>query len=171
MNATVLSADQRAKMIEEHRGSMMVVEQALNVALFAFARWAATCNNPDWILSGNKVFQAGGPKYEWSSQFMGMLGYHASLKHCLSGLTVVKDISVQCFLRSGDLLDILSSMTGADIGDESIRFDRRSDARGKRELDKKIRSYEDLLHNVRVRLVHLDMKKEFRGFGMCDYFL
>jgi len=33
-----------------------------------------------------------------------MLGYSASLRVCLSGLALVKDISVTCFMRGGPLI-------------------------------------------------------------------
>lgn len=38
------------------------------------------------------------------ARFIAMLGYSASLRVCLSGLALVKDISVTCFMRGGPLI-------------------------------------------------------------------
>ena len=48
-----------------------------------------------------------GTVYDFSPKFIGMLGYHASLKTTLSGLTLVKDTSVTCFMRGGNIVDFL----------------------------------------------------------------
>ena len=50
-------------------------------------------NGPSFNLGGDS-----------GARFIAMLGYSASLRVCLSGLALVKDISVTCFMRGGPLI-------------------------------------------------------------------
>ena len=56
------------------------------------------------MLSLRKNGQSYNLSGESGARFIAMLGYSASLRVCLSGLALVKDISVTCFMRGGSLL-------------------------------------------------------------------
>ena len=96
--------------------------------------------------------------YDFSPKFIGMLGYHASLKTTLSGLTLVKDISVTCFMRGGNMVDFLCTV-------KRLNKDRLASEleRGRRIDDDP--ELQELLKNCKIRTRHLNQNKKFREFG------
>jgi eukaryotic translation initiation factor 2C len=132
-----------------------VALQAMDVALLSFAR--KNLVDGSWFLSGNTVFSAKDSKtYQLSDQFVGMLGYHASFRACISGLALVKDISVTCFLKGGNLIHFVAAFFRCDARDLARQMNP-----GNRRLDDLLA----LLKNCTVRTTHLAMRKKLKGFG------
>lgn len=97
--------------------------------------------------------------YDLSPQFVGMLGYHASLQPTLSGLALVSDISVTCFMRGGNLLDFLCAV---------LRTQKQqlvADIERGRPLVSEFKELLDLLQNSKIRTTHLNQHKKFKSFG------
>lgn len=130
--------------------------QAMDVALLAFAR--KNLEQGHWFLSGNTIFSARDSKtYPLNEHFEGRLGYHASFRSTLSGLALVKDISVTCFLRGGSLLRFIA----VALGCQEHELARALGARNNHKLDRLLA----LLKNCALRLTHITMRKKFRNLG------
>lgn len=97
--------------------------------------------------------------YEFSPRFIGMLGYHASLKTTLSGLALVKDISVTCFMRGGNMIDFVCAVLRMDKNRLASEIERG------RKLGMEFNDLADLLKNCKIRTRHLNQNKKFREFG------
>jgi eukaryotic translation initiation factor 2C len=135
----------------DHREAL----QAMDVALLAFAR--KNLDQGRWFLSGNTIFSARDSKtYPLNEYFEGRLGYHASFRSSLSGLALVKDISVTCFLRGGNLLQFI--VTALNCREHELA---RVLQAGGRKVDHLVA----LLKSCAVRLTHLNMRKKFRSLG------
>lgn len=121
---------------------------AMDVALLSFARKQIASGL--WILNGNKVFSpAQSKQYVLNDRFVGMLGYHASFRACLSGLALVKDISVTCFLKGGNLVDFVTAVLGCRRP-EDLPYEMKPN-------NLRVQSLVDLLKNCKVRVTHLNM--------------
>ena len=105
------------------------------------------------------LYRTDGTVFEFSPKFIGMLGYHASLKTCLSGLALVKDISVTCFMRGGNLVDLVAAVM--KVSKQQLAEDVR---RG-RKVDPEFVDLSELLKNAKIRIVHLNQSKKFNEFG------
>lgn len=97
--------------------------------------------------------------YDFSTRFIGMLGYHASLKTTLSGLALVKDISVTCFMRGGNIVDFICTVLGLQKNRLASELERG------RDLTRELNELNDLLKNSKIRTRHLNQNKKFREFG------
>jgi hypothetical protein len=97
--------------------------------------------------------------YELSPRFIGMLGYYASLQSTLSGLALVKDISVTCFMRGGNLVDFICAV----LRTQKERL--ASEVERGRRLDAELQDIAELLKNSKIRTLHLNQNKKFREFG------
>lgn len=98
-----------------------------------------------------------GTVYDLSSKFVGMLGYYASLQSTLSGLSLVKDISVTCFMRGGNLVDFVCAA-------KNMQKDRlAADLERGRPLD--CSDLEAVLKGTKIRTTHINQNKKFRDFG------
>ncbi len=156
-----------AAVMEWHDPAYKPSVQALDIALLSFARWQAGENLPTWILSGPKAFRSDGTSFQLSPAFIGMLGYYASLKAVMSGLVLVSDISVTCFLTGGNLVDIMCGIGGyrnqQDMLDDSLSQQRQGNSAGlgKQRLTK----IEDCLKGCKIRLTHLGHSKKLKMFG------
>ena len=97
--------------------------------------------------------------YDFSPRFIGMLGYHASLKTTLSGLALVKDISVTCFMRGGNMVDFICAVLGLQKDRLASQLERGQ------KLEPQLQDLADLLKNCKIRTRHLNQNKKFREFG------
>ena len=97
--------------------------------------------------------------YDFSPKFIGMLGYHASLKTCLSGLLLVKDIAVTCFMRGGNLVDFCCNVLRTKKEQLAAEV-----ARG-RKFDAEFQDLNSLLKNSKIRTTHMNQSKKFQSFG------
>jgi len=152
-----VSIEQEEAMDKRRRIAVM----ALDVALLCFARWRVADPTPQWILNGSKVFRTDGTVYDFSPKFIGMLGYHASLKTTLSGLSLVKDISVTCFMRGGNMVDFLCTVCGFQKDRLASQMERGQRLEDHREWNNLL----ELLKNCKIRTRHLNQNKKFREFG------
>ncbi|KAJ1421365.1 hypothetical protein B484DRAFT_399504 [Ochromonadaceae sp. CCMP2298] len=166
--------------------------QALNVAMYTFAQWVQKDQESNWLalprshrlvhIGGSAVSLTGsgsGSRGSGSGSGSGSVGsvllrslvcftaYQASLKTCISGLALVKDITVMPFLRGGGLLDLLVlALNLRNRGELERRF--YSDGgllRGSE--DATSRCLEDLLLKARVSAKHLSLIKPIKGFGLA----
>mmetsp|Transcript_13919 Transcript_13919/g.30553 ORF Transcript_13919/g.30553 Transcript_13919/m.30553 type:complete len:898 (+) Transcript_13919:485-3178(+) len=136
--------------------------QALDVSLLGFARWQSNEAHPKWILNGSKIFQArGGQEYDLGPKFTGLLGYYASLKETRSGLALVKDISVTCFLRSGPLVPFMCKLLGCRDAQDLVR----QFGQGQGRMEHGMREALQLLKNCKIYTTHLKQTKQLRAFG------
>ena len=135
----------------------IVTLRAMDVALLSFAR--KKIGSGKWILNGNTVFSPSKSKtFVLSDQFVGMMGYHASFRTCISGLTLVKDVSVACFLKGGRLLDFVAVFMRC----------RESDLHHEMHPNNpRVAELLSLLKNSMVRLTHItpNMRKKLKGFS------
>eukprot|EP01034_Spumella_vulgaris_P023600 gene23599-29836_t len=144
----------------------------LDVALFSFARWEEGLvrhddERSDWILNGTKAFRTNGTSFPLSPAFVGLLGYYASLKACVSGLVLVADISVTCFLTGGKLVDIMASLGGyrgvGDMAEDSKSAQRNGQSQGLG--TQRLTRIEEVLKGVKITLSHIKHSKKFKCFG------
>ena len=134
--------------------------QALDIALLSFARWQLDEPNPTWVISGNKAFRSDGTTYEFSAAYLGRLGYMASLKCCMSGLLLVSDVSVSCFLKGGNLVNLMAAIGGFRDGEDMHRACNPSNSMGL--PSGVIQTIEDTLKSCRLRMVHLGHSKKLK---------
>lgn len=97
--------------------------------------------------------------YDLSPRFVGMVGYYASLQSTLSGLSLVKDISVTCFMRGGNLVDFICAVLRLQKDRLAAELERG------RRLDSELQEVGELLKNCKIRTLHLNQNKKFREFG------
>lgn len=102
--------------------------------------------------------------YELSAKYIGRVGYYASLKNCLSGLAIVKDISVCSFLRDGELLHVMAAIMKYRDIDTLVR-----DVENGRNLRAELEDVASLLKNCNIKMKHIIQTKKFRGFGKYYY--
>jgi hypothetical protein len=97
--------------------------------------------------------------YDFSPKFIGMLGYHASLKTTLSGLALVKDISVSCFMRGGNMVDFICTVLRLNKDRLASEMERG------RNMDQQFAELTELLKHCKIRTRHLNQNKTFLEFG------
>lgn len=96
-----------------------------------------------------------------SPGFIARLGYYASLKCCMSGLCLMSEISVSCFLKGGNLLNLMAAIGNfRNIEDMARACDPRHGL--PRQFVNKL---EELLKNCRIKTIHLGHTKKLKGFG------
>jgi hypothetical protein len=136
--------------------------QCLDSALVCFAKWQQAERDAEWIIAGNKVFRTNGTSYDFGAAYVGRLGYYFSLKACMSGLVLMTDVSVSCFMKGGKFVDLMATIGGFKSVDDmcqSIDFDRQGFPRAI--LDR----VESVLKGYKIRLLHLGHRKTFKSFG------
>eukprot|EP01034_Spumella_vulgaris_P033674 gene33674-41546_t len=136
---------------------------ALNAALMYFAQWDG---GHSWIVNGSKAFRTDGPREQLNRAFIALTGYYASLKACVSGLTLVADISVTCFLAGGDMIDVMANVRGCsatDLINESKHFEQAMSSLGLSQESLDV--IEKVLKGVKFTLKHLKLTKKFKSFG------
>eukprot|EP01039_Chlorochromonas_danica_P003414 gene3414-3741_t len=140
---------------------------ALDISLLSFARWEDGKDVPNWILSGSKAFKLQGTQYSFGSVFLGRLGFYASLKCTLSGLAMISEVSVGCFLKGGNLVDVMANVGGyrniEDMLDESRRFSESGNSGGL--PPSRLHQISEVLKGARVKLIHLGHGKKIKSFG------
>lgn len=143
------------------------VSHALDVSLLSFARWEEGKDTPAWVLSGSKAFRTDGTQYQFGSVYLGRLGYYASLKCTMSGLTMVSEVSVGCFLKGGNLVEVMANVGGfrnvTDMADESRRYGERGNSEGL--PSSRLHQMTEVLKGAKVKLVHLGHSKKIKSFG------
>lgn len=136
------------------------VLQSLNVALLTFARWQLAEENPQWLLSGTKVFQVSGQTFDFGGMYLGRIGYSTGLRPCVSGLSMVVEVSVSCFLKGGSLLEIMALIGNFRSVDSMIREGCCSNF-----SHPFVRKVLGLLKNTKIKTKHLGQTKKLKEFS------
>lgn len=92
----------------------------LEAALLAFAKWQVVEESPPWFLVGSQVFKSNGNKFPLSAVYIAMRGFHVSLRTVMSGLTLVTDMVVNCFLTGGEMTEVMAFASGYRGGFEEF---------------------------------------------------
>lgn len=138
------------------------VLQGLDVALLSFARWQLGEDDPRWLLSGTKVFQTNGQTFDFGGIYLGRIGYSSSLRTCMSGLSVVVEVSVSCFLKGGALLDIMAMIGSFRSVDDMVYSGSVSNSR-----HPFLAKVLGLLKNTKIKTKHLGQSKKLRTFSFA----
>jgi hypothetical protein len=135
------------------------VIRALDTALFSYARWLMDSDTPAWNIVGQKLFQNNGDAYELAPCYSALRGYYGGLKCSTAGLVFVADMSVTCFLNSGELLMLMAEALGyRSIGDFMTLAKKGLNPQQIGAIDKVIKG-------SKCRLKHLGHTKKIRGLG------
>jgi hypothetical protein len=137
--------------------------QALDIALLSFARWSVGEDDPKWILAGNKAFRSDGITYNFSDAYIGRLGYYSSLKSCFSGLVLVVEVSVACFIQGGPLIELMACLGKyRDVDDMYNDISNRGSFGLRRDfLDLVERTFK----GAKIKIRHLNHTKSLKAFG------
>eukprot|EP01036_Dinobryon_divergens_P026494 gene26494-35157_t len=95
--------------------------RAFDTSLFSFARWQQVLDTPSHFLIGSKIFLAASENFRLANCYIAKRGYYASLKSCMAGMCLVVDMSVNCFLASGDMPELMYKACGYRDFDEFYR--------------------------------------------------
>lgn len=133
--------------------------RSLEIAYFTFARYMIPEDNPQWNLVGSKLFQNLPTGFPLGEAYYALRGYYCGLKTCIAGLVMVSDMSVVCFLESGDLLQVMASA----LGYRSIQ-DLMDVARQGLSKDM-LKRFESKIKNMKCKLKHLRHTKKIKGLG------
>lgn len=136
--------------------------QALDIALLSFARWQIDDITPSWIIAGNKAFRSDGTQYQFSPAYIGRVGYASNLKVCMSGLMLVADVSVTCFLRGGRLTELMSAIGGFRSVDDMHSYTTNDSSGLPRQILEKVL---DTLKGCKIRMLHVGHTKKLKEFG------
>ncbi len=93
---------------------------------------------------------------------MGRLGYYYSLKAVASGLVLMSEVSVNCFLKGGKLIDLMAVVGGFRSVDEMYRSCTDSQYGLPPGL---LSKFEETFKGYKVRTLHLQHRKSFKRFG------
>ena len=133
--------------------------RALEIAYFSFARYMVPDDNPAWCLTISKLFQSLTNQFPLGEAYFARRGYYCGLKSCAAGLVMVSDMSVVCFLESGELLQILASC----LGFRSIQNLMDAARQG---LSRDMLSHmESTIKGMKCKLKHLRHAKKVKGLG------
>lgn len=135
-----------------------VTLQGLNIALPAFARWAQAMQNPSWLISGSKVFATDGVTFNLSDLHLARLGYHASLRATCSGLALVTEVSVSCFLKGGPLLEVMAHVGRFRSVEDLLNSGQLEDPRCMQRILAELKG-------VKIKLKHVGQTKKLKSFG------
>jgi hypothetical protein len=132
------------------------VLRPIDSALFSFARWNGAQDRPDWFVVGTKGFRSDSEKFELSPVYEALRGYYAGFKSCAAGLVYVSDMSVTCFLKSGELLGLMAAaLRLRSVGDlVTVKFTKDV-----------LATLNDFVKNAKCKLKHLGHTKKIVGFG------
>ena len=117
-------------------------------------------DEPNWHIVGAKLFQDTATAYQLAPCYNALKGYYASLKCCSAGLVYVADMSVTCFLASGDCLMLMANSAGYNTINDFI-----ADARARRVTKRQWDNVEATLKGSKCRLKHLGHTKKIKGLG------
>lgn len=89
--------------------------RSLESSLLNFALMQSANQQPMWLLSNSKIFRADSTQFELAACYMALKGHYAAVNTSMAGLALVADLSVNCFLKSGRILWLMSSALGMDV--------------------------------------------------------
>eukprot|EP01035_Chromulina_nebulosa_P016898 gene16898-22387_t len=135
---------------------------ALDSSLFAFARWKAVEDIPNWFLVGSQAFNSLGEKFELTPSYVAMRGNYAGLKCCLAGLVLVNDMTASCFLSGGEMIDVMIAAGGFRNFQEFL-----SECKGglKSHIKQRI---DGIIKNSKVSLKYLGQWRKCKSIGAAS---
>jgi hypothetical protein len=139
------------------------VLQGLDIALLSFARWQLAEDDPRWLLSGTKVFQTSGQTFPLGGMYLGRIGYSSCLRTCLSGLAVVMEVSVSCFLKGGSLLEVMALIGNFRSVDDLVASGSVRHAR-----HPFVTKVLGLLKGTKIKTKHLGQTKKLKAFSFAS---
>ena len=77
------------------------------MVVLQFARDQQGRDQPLWYVSGSKAFRSRAESHTLRGAYEAVKGYYVGLKSCLAGLVLVCDLSVTCFLASGEMIEVM----------------------------------------------------------------
>lgn len=145
--------------LEEYTDLNKEMIRALDTSLFAFARWQQVQDAPDWHVIGSKIFSSMTESFPLVGAYIAKRGYYASLKSCMAGLVLVSDMSVNCFLASGDMPEVMWKAGGfrsfAEF-ENTCRTGLREDV---------VNKINRVIKNAKIRLNHINHWRKARELG------
>jgi len=136
-----------------------VVIRALDTAVFSFARWEQVLDNPTYFLVGSKIFYAHSDSFPLAPSYIAKRGFYSSLKSCMSGLCLVVDMSVNCFMASGDMPELMFRSANYRNFEDFYRDAER----GLR--PDSIAKINKVIKNAKIKLNHLGHWRKARELG------
>ena len=136
------------------------VLMALDSPLLSFARLGIAEACPKWFVLGSKAFKADGQRVSLTPAYDAQRGYYAGLKLCMAGLVLVCDMSVQCFLVGGPMIDFMWRCGGYRSLAEMVL-----DAKGKGIPRTILDRISTAIKGAKVRLTHLGHFRKAKSLG------
>ena len=134
---------------------------ALDSPLLSFARLGVAEACPKWFVLGSKAFKADGQRTSLTPAYDAQRGYYAGLKLCMAGLVLVCDMSVQCFLVGGPMIDFMWRSGGYRSLDQMLM-----DAKGKGGIPQMVlERISTAIKGAKVRLTHLGHFRKAKSLG------
>jgi len=134
--------------------------RALDVALLTFVRGQAHETTPKWIFQGAKAFNTEGQDniaLQRQRNFLALRGYSVAMKSVMSGISLVCDMTVSCFLDGGDLTQFICRQCG---------FRNEEEMASKCPLNpRQIDDIQQAMKGTKIRIKHLNHSKKFRALG------
>jgi hypothetical protein len=133
---------------------------ALDTSLFSFARWMQVDNVPEWMICGSKIFSKQALNHRLAPAYNATRGFYASLKPCLAGLVLITDMSVNCFLASGQMPDLLYQAGNFRSFNDFLTECKRGSLPGQ-----VVSRLNQAVKNARIRLTHLNHWRKAKSVG------
>ena len=133
---------------------------ALDSPILSFARFGIVQDSPEWFILGSKAFRANSVKLNLTPAYDAQRGYYAGLKVCLAGLVLVCDMSMQCFLKGGSMVDFMWRC-GDYRSLDQLLFDSKGKGIPKGRLD----LIAAAIKGSKVRLTHLGHFRKAKSLG------
>ncbi len=109
------------------------------------------------------MLRADGASYEFTPAYIGRLGYYYSLKVCVSGLVLQSEVSVNCFLKGGKLIELMAMIAGTQSVEDLYRQTSAGNSYG---LNQGLLSkLEEIFKGYKLKLLHVGHRKVFKSFG------
>eukprot|EP01031_Cornospumella_fuschlensis_P032141 gene32141-38878_t len=140
---------------------------ALEVGMLSPVRYQCRETNPAWFLAGaNKIF-AGGEEgnFDLSPPLVARRGYSASLRCTLGGIMFIADMTVNAFMRTGSLMDLMAQYLGMNTRTFMEGTATQPVRGGKGESGPNIRDLESAFKGIKVKLMHIMQTKKFVAIG------
>jgi eukaryotic translation initiation factor 2C len=134
---------------------------ALGTALLSFVRADRANDSPAWLAVGNKAFSASGQVFKLRPEsYEALKGFHVGLRQSMCGLTLELDLSVSCFLASGDMIALMAASANYSTREHFIQAAKLNQL-----LPAALKLINEIIKNCKVRLTHLNQYKRVRGVG------
>lgn len=104
-----------------------------------------------------------GKTFDFGLSYIGKLGYNASLRQCLSGMALICDVSVSCFLKGGSLPELMVAVGRFKSVEDMYSYCNKKENRGL--ALQVLEGIEIALNNFKIKIIHTGHTKKFKKFG------